>query len=104
MGRSRRSRVDRTSSQRCREERPTMCERCDGLSRRGLLGAMAATLVAAAGPAPPATITGEQALHRLMAGNARYRANQTHARDFAVDRAARVATHRPIASVLSCSD
>jgi carbonic anhydrase len=81
-----------------------MCERCVGLSRRGLLGAMTATLVAAAGPAPPATITGEQALHRLMAGNARYRANQTHARDFAVDRAARVATHRPIASVLSCSD
>jgi carbonic anhydrase len=81
-----------------------MCERCAGLSRRGLLGAMTATLVAAAGPAPPATITGEQALHQLMAGNARYRANQTHARDFAVDRAARVATHRPIASVLSCSD
>ena len=81
-----------------------MCERCAGLSRRGLLGAMTATLVAAAGPAPPATITGEQALHQLMAGNARYRANQTHARGFAVDRAARVATHRPIASVLSCSD
>jgi carbonic anhydrase len=81
-----------------------MCERCVGLSRRGLLGTMAATLVAAAGPAPPSTITGEQALRRLMAGNARYRANQTHARDFAVDRAARVATHRPVASVLSCSD
>ena len=54
-----------------------MCERCAGLSRRGLLGAMTATLVAAAGPAPPATITGEQALHQLMAGNARYRANQS---------------------------
>jgi carbonic anhydrase len=39
-----------------------------------------------------------------MAGNARYRANQTHMRDFAAGRAARVATHRPIASVLSCSD
>ena len=55
-------------------------------------------------PAPPATITGEEALRRLIEGNARYRANQTHARDFAVGRAARVTTHRPIASVLSCSD
>jgi carbonic anhydrase len=81
-----------------------MCERCFGLSRRGLLGAAAATLVAAAGPAPPASITGEEALRRLIEGNARYRANQTHARDFAVSRAARVTTHRPIASVLSCSD
>jgi carbonic anhydrase len=81
-----------------------MCERCAGLSRRGLLAALSASLVAAAGPAPPATITGEQALHRLLEGNARYRANRTHERDFAAARAARVATHRPIASVLSCSD
>jgi carbonic anhydrase len=65
---------------------------------------MAATLVAAAGPAPPASITGEQALRRLVEGNARYRANATHTRDYAVGRAARVTTHRPIASVLCCSD
>jgi carbonic anhydrase len=81
-----------------------MCERCTGLSRRGLLAALSASLVAAAAPAPPDAITGEQALHRLMEGNARYRANRTHVRDFAVDRATRVITHRPIASVLSCSD
>jgi carbonic anhydrase len=81
-----------------------MCERCTGLSRRGLVAGLSAALVAAAGPAPPATITGEQALRLLVEGNARYRANQTHARDFGVGRAARVSTHRPIASVLSCSD
>jgi carbonic anhydrase len=74
------------------------------LSRRGLLGALSATLVAAAGPAPSASITGDQSLRLMMEGNARYRANHSHARDFAVGRAARVATHRPIASVLSCSD
>jgi carbonic anhydrase len=81
-----------------------MCERCIGLSRRGVLGAMAATLVAGAASVPPTTITGEEALRRLIEGNARYRANQTHTRDFGAGRAARVATHRPIASVLSCSD
>ena len=58
----------------------------------------------AAAARPPATITGEEALHRLMQGNARYRSNQTHVRDFAAGRAARVTTHTPIASILSCSD
>jgi carbonic anhydrase len=81
-----------------------MCECHVGLSRRSLLGALSATLVAAAGPAPSTSVTGEQSLRLMMEGNARYRANHTHARDFAVGRAARVATHRPIASVLSCSD
>lgn len=87
-----------------------MCERCAEpnrvhLSRRGLLGAMSGALaVAAAGPAPAPTITGDEALHRLLAGNARYQANKVNARDFAVGRAARVNTHRPIASILSCAD
>ena len=87
-----------------------MCERClalprPGVSRRGLMGVMGAALaVAAAGPAPEQSITGDAALNRLMEGHARYRANQTHVRDFSVGRAARVATHRPIASILSCSD
>lgn len=87
-----------------------MCERCTELnrrhlSRRGLLGAMSAALaVAAAGPAPAPTITGDEALHRLLEGNARYHANQMHLRDFAAGRAARVTTHRPIASILSCAD
>lgn len=89
-----------------------MCEQCNikfrsGLSRRGLLGAMSAALaVAAAAPAPaqPTTISGDDALRRIMAGNARYQANKTATRDFAVGRAARVVTHRPVASILSCSD
>src|SRR5262249_22119071 len=53
---------------------------------------------------PPATTSGEEALRRLMQGNANYRANRTHVRDFEAGRAARVTTHRPIASILSCSD
>lgn len=87
-----------------------MCEQCHfpprrGISRRGLLGAFAASALAgAAGPAPPSTISGDEALHRIVEGNARYVANSTHVRDFAAGRAARVTTHRPIASILSCSD
>ena len=81
-----------------------MCELCIGLSRRGVLGGLSAVLLAAAGPAPPATVTGEEALHRLMQGNARYRSNHADVRDFAAGRAARVTTHTPIASILSCSD
>ena len=80
-----------------------MCKLCIGLSRRGVLAGLSAALIAAA-PAPPATITGEEALHRLMHGNARYRSNHTDVRDFAAGRAARVTTHTPIASILSCSD
>jgi carbonic anhydrase len=81
-----------------------MCVAC-GLSRRGLFGALSsALLVAAAGPAPTDAISGDEALHRLMAGNARYRAGQTPANDYAASRASRVVTHRPIASILSCAD
>jgi carbonic anhydrase len=64
----------------------------------------AALAVAAAGPAPAPTITGDDALHRLLAGNARYQANKVNTRDFAAGRAARVTTHRPFASILSCAD
>ena len=87
-----------------------MCEQCDvltrsGLSRRGLLGAFSAALaVAAAGPAPSSTISGDEALRRMLDGNGRYVANKTTVRDFAAGRAARVTTHRPIASLLSCAD
>jgi carbonic anhydrase len=85
-----------------------MCHHCAGLPRRAVLGGLAATALAAAGPAPPgeprAAISGDEALHRLMQGNARYRGNRMDLRDFAAGRAARVATHRPTASVLSCSD
>ena len=80
-----------------------MCKLC--LSRRGLFGAIAAgALVAAAGPAPSARMTGDEALRHLMDGNARYVANKMNVRDFAAGRAARVTTHRPVASILSCAD
>lgn len=80
-----------------------MCKQC--LSRRDLFGAIAASaLVAAAGPAPQSRMTGDEALRRLMDGNARYAANKLNVRDFAAGRAARVTTHRPIASILSCAD
>jgi carbonic anhydrase len=87
-----------------------MCELCatparPGLSRRGLIGALSAAMaVAAAGPAPSASISPDDALHQLMAGNARYRKGQTPARDFVSGRAERVAVHRPIASILTCAD
>lgn len=87
-----------------------MCELCatpvrHGLSRRGLIGALSAAMaVAAAGPAPSASVSPDDALHQLMTGNARYRKGQTPARDFAAGRAERVAVHRPIASILTCAD
>ena len=87
-----------------------MCELCvapkrGGLSRRGLFGVVSAALaVAAAGPAPSGSISPDEALHQLMAGNARYRKGESHAHDFMAGRAERVAVHRPIASILSCSD
>lgn len=82
-----------------------MCKQYCLLSRRSLLGAFAAGLTtAAAGPTPANAITGDAALGRIMAGNARYVANNIHVRDFAVGRAARVQVQHPIASILSCAD
>jgi carbonic anhydrase len=85
------------------------------LSRRKLFGGMSAAMLAsplviqpalAADEAvkPPNAISGDEALKRLMAGNARYAANQSKPLDFAADRAARAAAQYPIASILSCSD
>ena len=95
-----------------------MCDQCNGplrsgLSRRSLLGALSTSAVAAAlparfaaaaGPPPQMTITGDAALQRLTAGNARYVANKMHVRDFAAGRAARAKSQSPIASILSCAD
>ena len=41
---------------------------------------------------------------RGAGGDARYVANKTHLPDIEAGRAARVAAHRPIVSILSCSD
>jgi carbonic anhydrase len=83
------------------------------LSRRCLLGGLAAVpflpsaRAFAADPPPanaPNAIGGEVALHRLMAGNARYAANKVDPRDFNAGRAARSKVQYPIAAILGCAD
>jgi carbonic anhydrase len=91
-----------------------MCRRPPVLSRRKLVGGISAALAsplvfppalaADEGVKPPNAISGDEALKRLMAGNARYATNQSKPVDFAVDRAARASAQYPIASILSCSD
>jgi carbonic anhydrase len=90
-----------------------MCTNCL-LSRRGMLAGGAALLAAmavggpafaqGAAPAPQNAISGDAALERVMAGNARYVANTLNERDFSAGRAARALTQHPIVAVLSCSD
>lgn len=53
---------------------------------------------------PSNDIGADEALKRLMAGNARYAANKPNVRDFSAGRAARAKTQKPIAAILSCSD
>lgn len=79
--------------------------------RRLLLGAAGLAAFGATGWAetanaevPSNDIGGEEALKRLLAGNARYAANKPNMRDFSAGRAARVKTQKPIAAILSCSD
>ncbi len=57
-------------------------------------------------PTPPApnAIPPEEALDRLMQGNARYVANTPNQRDFSAARAARAEAQFPIAAIVSCSD
>ncbi|GAB0113599.1 carbonic anhydrase [Acidisoma sp. C75] len=97
-----------------------MCDTdCAPLARRSLLKAgvaglamgeiaLQATSPAAAADAPPAgapnAITPDQALARLMAGNARYVDNSRRNADFAAGRADRAAAQYPIAGILSCAD
>ncbi|HZP07926.1 carbonic anhydrase [Methyloceanibacter sp.] len=98
-----------------------MCERCEHnenrLSRRHVMAGGAALLAASslpwafaradqpvlAGP-PPNAIPPDEALNRLMAGNARYAAGATECKDYSLDRAERVGAQYPIVAVLSCSD
>ncbi len=49
-------------------------------------------------------IAPDEALKRLMDGNARYVANAPANRDFSIDRAARAGSQYPIAAILSCAD
>ena len=97
-----------------------MCELCGSahhrLSRRGLLAGAGAALAASTFPSsrllaaePPSegapnAISPDEALQRLMDGNARYAANTPAIKDFSAGRAARVAKQYPFAAILSCAD
>jgi carbonic anhydrase len=98
-----------------------MCDFCprnaSSLSRRSLVwgsaalasfAAMSLQSAPAQTAAPPAApqnaISPDEALKRLMEGNARYAANTSTNRDYSAGRAARVSAQYPIAAILSCSD
>lgn len=101
-----------------------MCLQCETaspvLSRRRLLGTGAGLLAAVtlSGPAafakeadlpaalapPPNAIAPDEALKRIMDGNARYVANTIENKDFSAGRAARAAAQYPIAAIVSCAD
>lgn len=96
-----------------------MCERCAlnasmfSPSRRSFLGAgVGFALAGGSGRAAlaqgvattPTPLSGDEALKRLMAGNARYAANKPNERDFSAGRAARTRSQHPFASIVSCAD
>ncbi len=81
------------------------------LSRRrllaggGVLFSLQALPVWAASDAPgPNAIPPDEALKRLMDGNARYAVNTSKNKDFSAGRAARVKGQYPIAAILGCAD
>lgn len=83
-------------------------------SRRQVLGFMAASAVGSlvstaaraksAPPKPQNQLTPDQALERLMQGNARYVGGKTLDRNFLASRAALVKGQNPYACVLACAD
>lgn len=83
-------------------------------SRRGLIAGGLAALAAGAVPraavaqaapaAAPNAIAPDEALRRIMDGNARYASGGTANRDHSAGRVARAAAQYPIAAVLSCAD
>jgi carbonic anhydrase len=70
----------------------------------GLLSVPRALAEQAANESPPNAISPDDALKRLMEGNARYAANAPQERDYSAGRAARVTAQYPIAAILGCSD
>lgn len=75
--------------------------------RLGAAAVAAAGLFSLPGPVlaqAPNAIAPDEALKRLMDGNARYVANAPSNRDFSIDRAARATSQYPIAAILSCAD
>lgn len=88
-----------------------MCLTCNSKtfapSRRSVLLGGLAALSASALPAfaqEQAAVSPDEALKRLVEGNARYVAGQRTNTDFSVGRAARALTQRPFAAILSCAD
>ncbi|WP_315771395.1 MULTISPECIES: carbonic anhydrase [unclassified Bradyrhizobium] len=100
-----------------------MCSLCEThppvLSRRRLLGGGAVLAAAALGalPAfakeakqtsdiatPPNAISPDDAMKRIVDGNARYVAGNLDNKDFSAGRAARAAAQYPIAAIVSCAD
>ncbi|MGE3993550.1 carbonic anhydrase [Pseudorhodoplanes sp.] len=89
-----------------------MCDVCaqEGLSRRAMMFAGAGMLAAMqfGGPAQAqparAASTPDEALKLLVAGNARYVANQPQQRDFSAGRASRTLGQAPFAAILGCAD
>jgi carbonic anhydrase len=88
-----------------------MCLACNSEtfapSRRSVLLGGLAALSASALPAfaqEQAVVSPDEALKRLLEGNARYVAGQRANTDFSVGRASRALTQRPFAAILSCAD
>ena len=90
-----------------------MCEtpRPEGVSRRGLImGGLSLPLAASlasrvsADETAPTPVSPEEALQRLIDGNARYVANAAINTDHSVGRAARTQGQAPFAAIVSCAD
>jgi carbonic anhydrase len=94
-----------------------MCDPNKRHSRRSVLAGAAALVASSAFPVAtsragqpastgeaPNAIPPDQALDRLMQGNARYAAGEMVEKDFSVGRAARAQAQYPIAAILGCAD
>lgn len=89
------------------------CQMTGRLSRRHFLALGGAAIAASQLPlraqaqtagAAPNAITPDEALKRIMEGNARYASNTSTNKDFSAGRAARAAAQFPIAGIVSCAD
>jgi len=75
-----------------------------GLALNGPAAAQAVKKQAKAPPKPQNVLTPDQALQRLMAGNARYVAGLSKRHDFRSEREALAGAQNPFAAVLGCAD
>ena len=91
-----------------------MCADCLRFSRRGfLVGGVAGVLACSrmttafaqpAIPSPPNAISPDDALKRIMDGNARYASNTPENKDFSAGRMARASAQYPIVGIVGCAD